>query len=412
MKKRIIYISILVLACTACFNLNKLSLYNISNQYSNTLFTKLEAIAFNVDSNMVRVYMPVLLSDMIIEQDTVNARSYKKVEISYVLFETYESGQILDSASMLLTDSVCMLADTLYSFDISYPGVSDYILKLSITDLNRIDAVAAFLDIDNTADDSRHNFLLKDMHGEILFRSVLTANEAFSLNISGHVPESLFVRYYHREFPLALPPFMEEEDVNFDYDADSVFHLAVTGGKTGLSHLPDMGFYHFQKDTSQRNGYTIFRFYHGFPEIISAEQMLHPLRYITSRSEYRELTETKDVKLAVDDFWLDNAGNASRARAMIQKFYGRVVDANNFFTSYHEGWKTERGLVYIVYGPPKLVYRGNGIEEWIYGEEGNPNSISFQFVKVENPFSENDYSLIKSPSYKEKWYNMVNSWRR
>ena len=97
---------------------------------------------------------------------------------------------------------------------------------------------------------------------------------------------------------------------------------------------------------------------------------------------------------------------------MIQKFYGRVVDANVFFTSYHEGWKTDRGLIYLVYGPPKIVYRGDGIEEWLYGEKGNSNSIRFQFLKVVNPFTDNDYSLVKSPSYKEKWYNIVNTWRR
>ena len=97
-----------------------------------------------------------------------------------------------------------------------------------------------------------------------------------------------------------------------------------------------------------------------------------------------------------------SAAAASRARAMIHKYYSRVVDANNYFTSYHEGWKTDRGLIYIVYGPPKIVYRGKDIEEWLYGEKGNNNSIRLQF----------DYSLVKSPSYKEKWYNIVNTWRR
>jgi GWxTD domain-containing protein len=129
-------------------------------------------------------------------------------------------------------------------------------------------------------------------------------------------------------------------------------------------------------------------------------------------NEYDEIQNSDDIKLAIDNFWLNNAGNPGRARSMIQKYYGRVVEANEFFTSYHEGWKTDRGLIYIVYGPPKIVYRGKNMEEWLYGEKGNNNSIRLQFVKVLNPFSENDYSLIKSPAYKEKWYNIVNTWRR
>ena len=114
--------------------------------------------------------------------------------------------------------------------------------------------------------------------------------------------------------------------------------------------------------------------------------MLQPLRYITTIDEYDEMRNAVDVKLAVDNFWLNNAGNPTRARSMIQKYYGRVVDANKYFTSYHEGWKTDRGLIYMVYGPPRIVYRGKDVEEWIYGEKGNNNSIRFQFVKVAESF--------------------------
>ena len=161
-----------------------------------------------------------------------------------------------------------------------------------------------------------------------------------------------------------------------------------------------------------RHGYTVYRFYEGFPKVLSSMQMLEPLRYITSKNEFDELKQASDKKLVVDNFWLENAGNPMRARAMIQKFYGRVEEANVFFSSYHEGWKTDRGLVYIIYGPPQRVFRGRQIEEWLYGEKGNPNSIRFTFVKMENPFTDNDYSLVKSPSYKEKWYNIVNTWRK
>lgn len=412
MIKKALFIFLLFGISSACFNLNKISLYNLSSQYSNTMFTNLDAVAFNIDRSTASLYIPVRLADMNTELDTVTGKWYTQVGIKYELFESYESKQILDSATLLLTDSSRRIADTLVCIDITYPMESKYLLKLGVTDLNRVDEVNTFLFLDNSSEYSNNNFLLKDAEGEILFRTTLASDEEFFFQLSDSDADQLFVRYYHRDFPLALPPFIEEARTTFNYTADSIFVIPVKDGRTEFLDLPLEGFYHFQTDTGQREGYTVYRFAQGFPEIQAADQMMQPLRYITTKSEFAELQLAEDKKLAVDNFWLDNAGNPSRARAMIQKYYGRVIDANNYFTSYLEGWKTDRGLIYLVYGPPGIVYRGKDIEEWLYGEKGNSNSIHFHFVKVVNPFSDNDYSMVKSPSYKEKWYNIVNTWRR
>lgn len=412
MKVRIHYIIILLLLITACHGLNKLSLYNLSNQYSNTNFTVLDAVAFNNGSEAARVYVSVQMADMVTSSAENSGTSFRKAGIKYTLFESYESKQIIDSATIIITDSTLYIFDTIIAIDIQYPEERKYILKLELTDLNRVDVVSNYLFLDNLSPLSRDNYLLRDADGDLLFRNMTAEDESFFMQLSDTFAHQVFVRYYDREFPLALPPFLEETETFFDYRADSVFTIAANKGETGVMQLQEEGFYHIQTDSNQRGGYTLFRFHKGFPEIITTEQMLQPLRYITTKSEFDEMRNADDVKLAVDNFWLDNAGNASRARAMIHKYYSRVVDANNYFTSYHEGWKTDRGLIYIVYGPPKIVYRGKDIEEWLYGEKGNNNSIRLQFVKVGNPFSENDYSLVKSPSYKEKWYNIVNTWRR
>ena len=125
------------------------------------------------------------------------------------------------------------------------------------------------------------------------------------------------------------------------------------------------------------------------------------------------MLESKNIKKEIDKFWIKNAGNPDRARVIIRKYYNRVQDANAMFTSYHEGWKTDRGMIYIVYGPPNVVYRSSHHETWIYGEVGNMLSVNFKFLKVKNPFTDNDYSLTdKSPIYKDGWYNAIDTWRR
>ena len=226
--------------------------------------------------------------------------------------------------------------DTIVSIDIKYPASKKYILKLELTDLNRIDAVNRYLWLDNSGPSSPENSRIKDEEGEILFTQILEGDDRFYLEITDREAQKVFVRYYDRDFPLALPPFLEETEANFDYRADSVFVIEVEDGYSSMIQLPDVGFYHFQTDSNERGGYTLFRFEQGFPEILSTEQMLDPMRYITTTAEFDEMRNAVDVKLAVDNFWLNNAGNPTRARAMIQKYYGRVVDANRYFTSYHD----------------------------------------------------------------------------
>lgn len=412
MRKWILYLLVTALSAVACINLSKLSLYDLSGQYSNTRFTGLDAVAVNRGISGADVYFMLGLSDMRSAENTSSGSLYIKVGITCQLFDSYESKHILDSSSFVFADSSLRPEDSLMRIRIHYPSEGRYILKLEVTDLNRIDAVSKYLVLDNTGPGSRDHFLARDDEGSILFKNYVAAEDHFTLEHSGEAIERLFAGCYFRDFPLALPPFIEETQHYFDYRPDSSFIIDLQDGRSDLLNLPAQGFYHFQIDTNVRSGFTVFRFSEGFPEVSTTEQLLQPLRYITTQKEFDALEQADDLKLAIDNYWLRIAGNPLRARAMIQKYYGRVVDANNFFSSYLEGWKTDRGLIYIVYGPPGVVYRGEGIEEWIYGEKGNANSMRFGFVKVQNPFTENDYSLIKSPSYKEKWYNIVNSWRR
>ncbi|MCE9540005.1 MAG: GWxTD domain-containing protein, partial [Bacteroidetes bacterium] len=90
----------------------------------------------------------------------------------------------------------------------------------------------------------------------------------------------------------------------------------------------------------------------------------------------------------------------------------RVQDANLYFTSYLEGWKTDRGMIYLIYGSPNVTYKTANSETWIYGEENNINSLSYTFSKTNNPFTNNDFTLDRSVVYKQSWYTAVDIWRQ
>jgi GWxTD domain-containing protein len=258
----------------------------------------------------------------------------------------------------------------------------------------------------------KQNFLVVNRNNGLIFKDYIPEGEQFKIITDKPELKYLFVSHYQREFPVARPPYTEDRDQVFIYKPDSAFIMPLFNGETDWMVLDKPGFYHFRKDTINRAGLTLYNFPGGFPEINTAEQLRDPLRYITSRKEYDTLMEAVDVKAAVDDFWLKTARTPERAKNLIQKYYSNVEEANLYFTSYLEGWKTDRGLIYIIFGKPTYVYRSKANEEWIYGDPQNRSSLRFTFVQVNNPFTDNDYTLLRTPTLKEPWFITVQSWRR
>ena len=115
--------------------------------------------------------------------------------------------------------------------------------------------------------------------------------------------------------------------------------------------------------------------------------------------------------ILVDQFWLNKAHSNERARTLIRNYYSRVQLANELFTSHKEGWKTDRGLISIIFGSPSFIRYNKNNEIWIYGNDHNSNTIKFTFEKIKNIFSNNDYILKRNYAYKTPWYIAVETWR-
>jgi GWxTD domain-containing protein len=45
------------------------------------------------------------------------------------------------------------------------------------------------------------------------------------------------------------------------------------------------------------------------------------------------------------------------AKDFMEEYYGRVEYATKNFTGFTEGWKTDRGMIFILYGAPETIDR-------------------------------------------------------
>jgi len=291
-----------------------------------------------------------------------------------------------------------------------------YDLVITVNDLTRDHYIRKRVQINRTDMYNDQNYLLLDSNKNVVFKSHFTTNEQVYITKNTQNPsKNVLLKRYNSDLPIAKPPFSvpanEGDEEPMVFKPTSTESLEFDDNNFIDYTVKETGLYHLQQSESNKVGPTIFNFQEHFPKIKSAENMVGPMRYISTKKEYLELTESENTKIAVDKFWLNIAGSSDRAKTLIREYYSRVENANNYLTSYLEGWKTDRGIIYIIFGSPNVVYKNKNYENWIYGEENNMMSISFVFHKVNNPISNNDFTLSRSPVFKNTWFRAVDSWR-
>ncbi|MFB3908489.1 MAG: GWxTD domain-containing protein [Candidatus Eisenbacteria bacterium] len=110
------------------------------------------------------------------------------------------------------------------------------------------------------------------------------------------------------------------------------------------------------------------------------------IRYIATGDEIAELEAAppEDRDRVWKEFWKRRDPSPETPENEFEdEFFARVRYANENFTSIIPGWKTDRGMIYIQYGPPDQVESyphqidGPPMEIWIY------NSIRRRFVFID-----------------------------
>lgn len=191
--------------------------------------------------------------------------------------------------------------------------------------------------------------------------------------------------------------------------------------------LPEKGNYRFEAlmsdkqefDTSVSGNYKARDFSPRskfFPEVKSVREMARALAYLQSDKEHEELMAIEDderLKMEMDRFWIENLRNSNKARSIINLYYTRVEEANKQFTGIKEGWMTDMGMVYILFGPPWYVDRFHDRIRWTYGYDSTDPYRVFHFRRSRmesNSFPFNHYVLIRDQFYHSVEYQRRQDW--
>ncbi|MTI22178.1 GWxTD domain-containing protein [Fulvivirga sp. RKSG066] len=214
--------------------------------------------------------------------------------------------------------------------------------------------------------------------------------------------------YYSYGFDHALPPMITRAPLpSKGFNVDSTFRIEANVP----FKLQKSGLYYFQEDTSKMIGRGATVYHKYFPELAKLSHLIEPLVYITTKAEKERLDEI-ETKKEFDQFWLDLTQSPQRAKKIIKEFYDRVEYANEIFTTFKEGWKTDRGMIYIIFGTPDELLKTDTEEVWVYAGNNRQQRIKFRFLKTDNIFSSSHYTLIRDKKYDSVWFRAVDAWRK
>jgi GWxTD domain-containing protein len=140
----------------------------------------------------------------------------------------------------------------------------------------------------------------------------------------------------------------------------------------------------------------------GLPATVdNIDEAIDQLIYIANPNEIEYMRNGKDeeekTKRFIEYWKTKDPSPGNEENEVFQEYFGRVNFANEQFSHYSEGWQSDRGMVFIILGPPNNIdrhpfeYDAKPYEIWEYYEINR----SFTFLD-ESGFG--DYRLI-TPMY-------------
>ena len=406
-----IFILFLVAGCVAKRQFVSKPTKSVVNPDSELL--EVNAVAYHLNDSVTTTYLEIKNENLIYKRPDTSFAFYADLRISYKLLPEPNSRKIIDSSSYHVIDRANEQVETkslVSRFNLNARNNSNYYLEIQVFDLNKKIKYTKGLNIYKKSNFTEQNFLVT-FNNAISFKTHFLKGENVIVKFSNPAITHIIVNCFFKEFGPALPPFSSKTVDEFKYKPDSVYTMELTTNQFQLT-MPNSGFLHITPNTNLNEGLTLYTYDKTFPGVSNSDEMIRCTRYIMAKSDFDSCVNAFDKKVAIDNFWIGIAGSKERAKELLKKYYGRVKEANKYYTSYTQGWKTDRGMIFIVFGVPTNIYKSSKGETWIYGIETNPNATRFLFNKTQNPFTDNDYILERSQFFKEPYYTAVDFWRQ
>ena len=379
-----------------------------------TLSSTDQSLRYSIYARLGLKIIPIKLSDtsyklqFVVEKIEENA-SLDNYQLSYTLLSSYE--EKIQAEKKIKLGTTQLLGDTerhwLFEATVEIPqSQGTAIAFLEAVDNRQKDAYTSHLDLKGPFVFDQPNFGVFYANEVPFDQNYLTQGQSVLFKTSKG--PSLFSFFYPSPSAVPFPP-METRL------AEVPKEVAVENRGDFLANIPktltDEGYYFFQTDSTASTGLLLRTVHEAFPKVKDWSEMVDMVTYISTKKEHETLLLAQDKKKALDAYWLNLTRNEEVAKDLIRNYFKMIEFANILFTDYKEGWKTDRGMVYIVMGPPQEVNFFEDREVWSYAGIDDTSKIRFTFTRVKTILSPHFYTLNRSRAYQPIWFKNISQWR-
>lgn len=359
----------------------------------------------------IDLYVIINDSELLFSKANAKNQSTAKVRIFYKLMESYENVATLDTAVKILSFQKSDTPKT-YAVKLKLKPVEldKFVVQTTVTDLIRGKMNIAFNPVDKTDSLCADNFAVSRLENAQPFsENFMKTGEGARVDYLHSKFNGLYKMFFPPDTVIPLSPYASDPA----YGDTLCFAGADSLGRSLILGAQDEGYFYLTPDTLSRNGLLIPCFSVDYPNITRLDKLAEPLAYLTSREEYDSIRYAGHKKLAIDDFWLSCTNNDTRrAKELLKIFYTRAVFANMYFSDYRDGVLTDRGMIYVVLGPPKILAFTSNSEVWTYKDSRSGQKVKFVFMKRSNAMYNQKYVLMRNTAFKPYWDAAVSSWRK
>ncbi len=358
----------------------------------------------------IRAYPSELRFDQANDQSEYRALlsfKYKLIQLD----EGFE-GEVVDSAEITYKLGAPDEGKSAFFATVTLPLGSGkrYLLRMEARDVNRGSIGLEYLYVDKTNVFNAQNFKVVSLNtGYPKFMRFFLPGERFNIRYRDSGADSIYVDYFTISSELPRPPTTASVDFTMNYSPDTSFVFPLVD--TAHYNLQQKGMYFVRVDENRAEGLSLFNFGGSFPQIKTPDELMEPMFYLTTLAEYRDLRKEENRKLAVDNLWLKMGGSIEKSKELIRIYYNRVVYSNLYFTSNKEGWKTDPGMIFILFGPPNRIQMTGSGERWYYFSKRRSNPVEFRFERKPDAFSDQTMVWVKTTDSQMFWNEAVRSWR-
>ena len=333
-----------------------------------------------------------------------------RVKIDFKLYSSFADQKIESSGSREFVINRAEDRDIFFgNMELKTEEGKSYFLEINLTDIQRERTKLDYLFIDRFSNQSQQNYLVLSYPShEVGIEKFYYPDEAFRIISNKNLSGRMQVSFYKPIKVLPPPPFVTNVEPRIT-SPDSTWE--VNYDQQTLFQLGEQGIYQFFLPNDKLNALYLTNMGDHYPYVQPAEDMAPPLQYITTSEEYQNIVRQAELKAAIDKFWVKIGKDYDNARELIKVFYNRVLFANLYYTSDREGWKTDRGMIYLLMGPPAMVKKTETREEWHYQSQDNRKNYRFEFMLESDPIKVYEFVLLRTENHRQVWNAAVQTWR-